>query len=71
MKAIYALSSALLLVFGLQGSVGSAQTLASTFDVGDEGWGLAGGAAPSWQRFGGRSGWVFPGGGDECRSLEL
>jgi len=59
MKAIYALSSALLLVFGLQGSVGSAQTLASTFDEGDEGWGLAGGAAPSWQRFGGDPGGFF------------
>lgn len=53
MKAIYALSSALLLVLGLQGSVGSAQTLASTFDEGDEGWGLEGGAHLSWQRFGG------------------
>jgi hypothetical protein len=56
MKAIYALSSALLFVLGLQGSVGSAQTLASTFDEGDEGWGLVGGAHISWQRFGGDPG---------------
>jgi hypothetical protein len=42
MKAIYALSSALILFFGLQGSVSSASTLASTFDEGDEGWGLSG-----------------------------
>jgi hypothetical protein len=63
MKAIYALSSALLFVFGLQGSIGSAQTLASTFDEGDEGWALAGGAAATWQRFGGDPGGFLRGGG--------
>jgi hypothetical protein len=56
MKATYLLSSALLLVFGLQVSVSSAQTLASSFDDGDEGWGLEGGAATAWQRFGGDPG---------------
>lgn len=56
MKAIYVLSSALLLVFGLLGSASSARTLASTFDEGNEGWGLVGEAAPSWQRFGGDQG---------------
>jgi len=55
MKAILALSSALLLVLGLQGTVGSAQTLASTFDEGDDGWGSEGVARLSWQQFGGDS----------------
>jgi hypothetical protein len=72
MKAIYALSSALILVFGLQGSVSSARTLASTFDEGDEGWGLEGGAATTWQRFGGDPGGFLQvegsGGGWRCEA---
>jgi len=72
MKAIYALSSALILVVGLQGSVSSARTLASTFDEGDEGWGLEGGAATAWQRFGGDPGGFLQvegsGGGWRCEA---
>ncbi|KUK45215.1 MAG: laminin B domain-containing protein [Methanothrix sp.] len=72
MKAIYVLSSALLLVFGLLGSASSARTLASTFDEGNEGWGLVGEAAPSWQRFGGDQGGFFQveGTGAEAWSFE-
>ncbi|HII06115.1 MAG TPA: hypothetical protein HA349_02005, partial [Methanotrichaceae archaeon] len=56
MKAILALSSALLFVLGLLGSVVSAQTLATTFDDGDEGWGSQEGGSLTWQRFGGDPG---------------
>ncbi|HOO53032.1 MAG TPA: hypothetical protein PLM24_03865 [Methanothrix sp.] len=57
MKAILALSSALLfVVLGLLGSVGSPQTLATSFDDGDGGWGSDGCAHSSWQRFGGDPG---------------
>jgi len=63
MKATYVLSSALILVFGLQVSVASALTLASDFDEGDEGWRLEGGAATTWQRFGGDPGGFLQGEG--------
>ncbi|MGC9515455.1 laminin B domain-containing protein [Methanocrinis sp.] len=69
MKLICALSSALLLLLGLQGS---AQTLASTFDEGDEGWYKGGGAQLSWQRYGGDPGGflqvVIEGDGWSCQS---
>jgi hypothetical protein len=56
MKAIYALSSTLLFLLGMQCSVGSAQTLASSFDEDDEGWGKEGAAHLTWQEFGGDPG---------------
>ncbi|UEC43193.1 MAG: Laminin IV type A domain-containing protein [Methanothrix sp.] len=52
MKAILALSSALLLLFGMQGSAG---TLRCGFDDGDQGW-VSSGSLLSWERYGGDPG---------------
>jgi len=53
MKMIYALSLALIF---FQVQQGSAQTLACTFDEGEEGWFSEGSGRLTWQRFGGDPG---------------
>ena len=60
MKKIYALFLALLFLPVLQSS---AQTLASTFDEGEEGWFSEGGGHLTWQRFGGDPGGFLQGEG--------
>lgn len=56
MKMIYALSLALIF---FQVQQGSAQTLACTFDEGEEGWFSEGSGRLTWQRFGGDPGAFF------------